>query len=63
MPSIDLSNPTYIINDVPVAMEIRDDPDDQANVKVDLEPVDWRDEIKLYIADDKVPTGVGKLND
>ncbi|KAG7572565.1 Integrase catalytic core [Arabidopsis suecica] len=33
MPSIDLSNPTYIINDVPVAMEIGDDPDNQANVK------------------------------
>ncbi|KAG7593993.1 Ribonuclease H-like superfamily [Arabidopsis thaliana x Arabidopsis arenosa] len=50
-PSIDLPPPICVITEPPEAMEIDDDP----NIEVDPEPTDWRDPIKLYIADGEVP--------
>ncbi|KAG7599336.1 Ribonuclease H-like superfamily [Arabidopsis suecica] len=50
-PSIDLPPPICVITEPPEAMEINDDP----NIEVDPEPTDWRDPIKLYIADGEVP--------
>ncbi|KAG7548045.1 Integrase catalytic core [Arabidopsis suecica] len=51
IPSIDLPPPICVIVDPPAAMEI----DDEPNIEVDPEPTDWRDQIKLYIADGEVP--------
>ncbi|CAE5959309.1 unnamed protein product [Arabidopsis arenosa] len=50
-PSIDLPPPICVITEPPEAIEIDDDP----NIEVDPEPTDWRDPIKLYIADGEVP--------
>lgn len=49
--SIELPHPICVIVDPVKAMEI----DDEPNIEVDPEPTDWRDPIKLYIADGEVP--------
>lgn len=51
IPSIDLQLPICVITEPPEAMEIDDDP----NTQIDPEPTDWRDPIKLYVADGEVP--------
>ena len=55
-PSIELPGSTCVIIDPATAMDVDVDATDAPNVEVDPEPSDWRDSIKMYIADGIVPT-------